>query len=147
MSYVTEAEMTTYMATKFQHVAYDAANTDQRTRAMAEATRIIDQLNFAGEKYDEDQANEFPRGDDTTVPTPIKEATYEIAYALLDGYDPELEQEALGQVQAFFEQVRSKRDPTHVPEHVANGVPTATAWRLLKPFLRDPHNIRLFRVT
>ena len=41
------------------------------------------------------QPLEFPRGEDTQVPEAIRIAEYEIAYALLDGKDPELELENL----------------------------------------------------
>jgi len=94
------------------------------------------------------QELEFPRGADTEVPEAIRRACYEIAHTLLDGKDPELELENLGIVSQGYASVRTTFSRTHVPvEHIVNGVPSATAWRLLVPFLRDDDAIRVSRVS
>ena len=94
------------------------------------------------------QELEFPRGADTEVPEAIRRACYEIAHTLLDGKDPELELENLGIVSQGYSSVRTTFSRTHVPvEHIVNGVPSATAWRLLVPFLRDGDAIRVSRVS
>jgi hypothetical protein len=94
------------------------------------------------------QELEFPRGADTEVPEPIRRACYEIAYSLLDGKDPEIELENLGIVSQGYSSVRTTFSRTHVPvEHIVNGVPSATAWRLILPFLRDDDAIRVSRVS
>ena len=94
------------------------------------------------------QELEFPRGADTTVPEAIRRACYEIAHTLLDGKDPELELENLGIESQGYSSVRTTYSRTHVPvEHIVNGVPSATAWRLLVPFLRDSDAIRVSRVS
>ena len=94
------------------------------------------------------QELEFPRGADTEVPEAIRRACYEIAHTLLDGKDPELELENLGIVSQGYSSVRTTFSRTHVPvEHIVNGVPSATAWRLLVPFLRDDDAIRVSRVS
>ncbi len=94
------------------------------------------------------QELEFPRGADITVPEAIRRACYEIAHTLLDGKDPELELENLGIVSQGYSSVRTTFSRTHVPvEHIVNGVPSALAWRLLVPFLRDDDAIRVSRVS
>lgn len=94
------------------------------------------------------QALEFPRGDDTEVPEPIRIACYELAFSLLDGRDPETELENLGIESQGYASVRTTYSRTHVPiEHIANGVTSTLAWRYLKPFLRDDDALTLSRVS
>ena len=60
----------------------------------------------------------------------------------------ELELENLGIVSQGYASVRTTFSRTHVPvEHIVNGVPSALAWRLLLPFLRDDDAIRMSRVS
>ena len=90
---------------------------------------------------------EFPRGADTDVPKEIRMACYEIAHSLLDGKDPELELENLGITSQGYGAVRTSYERNQVPiEHLINGVPNASAWRYLRPFLRDSDAIKISRV-
>lgn len=149
---------------------YDAPAVD-RPKALIKATQIIDALNFKGCKasvydilYDEDgneyditdeeireaeeeQALEFPRGEDVEVPDAILIACWEIAHALLDGIDPDLDVENLGVVSQGYASVRTTyaRNQLQI-EHLMHGVPSATAWRYIKPFLRDADKVKLSRV-
>ncbi len=149
---------------------YDAA-ANERPKALIKATQIIDALNFKGFKatvfdimFDENyeltdvtedeireaeaaQELEFPRGEDIEVPIQIQVACWEIAHALLDGVDPDLDIENLGVVSQGYASIRTTyaRSQAHV-EHLMHGVPSATAWRYLKPFLRDADEIKLSRV-
>lgn len=94
------------------------------------------------------QVLEFPRGADTTVPEAIRIACYEIAHSLLDGKDPEMELENLGIISQGYASVRTTYSRTHVPvEHIVNGVPSALAWRLILPFLRDDDAIKVRRIS
>jgi hypothetical protein len=94
------------------------------------------------------QPLEFPRGADTEVPESIRRATYEIAHALLDGRDPELEMEAIGIKSHRYANIATEYQRDHTPiEHLMHGVVSMTAWQLLKPFLRDDEVIRLNRVS
>ena len=96
---------------------------------------------------DDAQSNEFPRGRDTVVPQNIIVANYEIAFNLLDGKDPEIELENLGISSQGLESVRTTYARSQVPiEHIVNGVPSAAAWRLIAPFLREDMAISLRRV-
>jgi hypothetical protein len=143
--YGTPEEAATYFANRLYEEAWTAATDADRERALIAATRIIDTLNFKG------TANgdlEFPRGDDTEVPDAIRIACYEIAHSLLDGKDPELELENLGISSQGLSSVRTTFNRSQVPiEHIVNGVPNATAWRLLRPFLRDEDAVKLLRIS
>jgi hypothetical protein len=154
----------------FEEAWFDAIASD-RPKALIKATQIIDALNFKGDKHsvyeimydadgneldvtdeeireaEESQELEFPRGEDTEVPEPILVACWEIAQALLDGIDPDLDVENLGIVSQGYASVRTTyaRSQAQV-EHLMHGVPSATAWRYLKPFLRDADSVKLSRV-
>jgi hypothetical protein len=94
------------------------------------------------------QPLEFPRGDDTVVPEAIRIACYEIAYSLLDGKDPEIELENLGVESYGYSSARTSFSRTQMPvEHIVNMVPSAIAFRLLRPFLRDEQAIKLSRIS
>jgi hypothetical protein len=165
--YGTIQEANEYFENRLHERAWTDAAINDRPKALIAATRIIDTLNFKGNKHtvyvlleaDEDaepediqeqeaaQPLEFPRGADTEVPEAIRQACYELAHTLLDGKDPEMELEKLGIISQGYSSVRTTYSRTHIPvEHIVNGVPNAHAWRLLRPFLRDDDAIRLSRV-
>lgn len=174
--YSTVADANTYFDGRLYSTVWSTASAGDRAKAMEQATRIIDRLNFVGEKNAAHlvrfsltgrndfeisltqvqvdaiqaagltQSTEFPRGDDTVVPNDIFIATYEIAIALLDGVDPDAEFNDLGVVSEGYSSVRTTYDRTVVPEHTNAGIPSATAWRYLKPYLREGHGVKLSRV-
>ena len=172
--YGTVNEANTYFSSRLFSTVWTSSNATERENALIGATQIVDRLNFAGEKatvyavlYDSDgvlispapdsddvraayvaQELEFPRGTDANTPDEIKMATWEIAYALLDGIDPDLEAENLSVIGQTIASVRTTYDRNNVSMiHIANGVPSAKAWRLLKPFLRDTGAYRLSRTS
>lgn len=145
-SYATIAEAATYLNDRLNVTAWECSTDDERRRALAMATNIIDRLNYLGAKTDPDQTNQFPRGGDTTIPQDIKNASAEIALALLDGVDPELEYENLLMVSQGYSSLRSTFNRNSAPPHVIAGVPSVLAWRFLQPYLRDPNELAIFRV-
>lgn len=145
-AYATRAEGDTYFAGKLFADAWDNATDAEKDKSLLQATRIIDRLNFKGEKTDDTQELQFPRDDDTAVPDDIKDASCEIAYALLDGVDPELEFDNLNMVSQGYANVRSTYDRQAPAEHLVAGVPSVTAWRYLLPYLRDTRAVDLSRV-
>lgn len=167
-AYVTIQEAEDYFAFRLHETAWSQATPAERTAALIDATRIIDNLNFKGNKAvvytllaaNEDATDaqiraaaatqdlEFPRGADTEVPERIKWACYEIAYALLDGVDPQYELENMSMNDHGIGAVRASYNRNQEPlEHFMNGVPSSTAWSYLKPFLRDDRRRRLTRVS
>lgn len=163
--YGTLEEAETYFDGRLHEVTWSGSSVTDRPKALRAATRIIDTLNFKGQKHtvyllDDDATNEeireqeaaqeleFPRGADTEVPEAIRVACYEIAHSLLDGKDPEMELENLGISSQGISSVRTSYARNQAPiEHIINGVPNATAWRLLHPFLRDEDAVKLSRVS
>lgn len=126
---------------------WDRANAKDREAALIMATRAIDKLNFAGDKNTDAQVLQFPRGDDTDIPNAINQANYEVALELLDGYDQGQEVQTIGVLSEAYSGVRTTYDASHVVEHIGAGIPSVEAWGLLKPFLRDPSQLRLSRVS
>jgi hypothetical protein len=169
--YGTLMEANEYFEHRLHEIAWFDSDATDRPKALIKAADLIDNLNFKGDKHDVNEISydadgeylfptddelreaeasqelEFPRGEDTEVPNQILIASWEIAYALLDGVDPDLDVENLGVVSQGYASVRTTyaRNQAQV-EHLMHGIPSATAWRYLKPFLRDADKIQLSRV-
>jgi hypothetical protein len=146
-AYASIAEGNTYFTERFNSDAWEDATDANKAKALITATRLIDRLNFMGEKTSSSQTLQFPRNDDSTIPTDIKYATLELAHALLDGVDPELEFENLSMVAQTYSNARATYDRSSKPEHVLSGIPSIKAWYYLKPYLRDPFSFDLSRVS
>jgi hypothetical protein len=144
--YRTRTEAQEYFDTRLHTEAWDNTSNADRDKALLHATAIINNLNFIGDKDDEDQENEFPRDDEDT-PTAILDACCDIALALCDGIDPEKEMADLSAISQGYSSVRSTYDRGIVQEHIAAGVPSAVAWSKLRPFLRDGQFLKLSRVS
>lgn len=95
-SFVTLAEMTTYMEGRLNSDAFDDATADNQNRALAEATRELSALAWLGYRTTDTQALAWPREwvrniddpnldyyDNATIPERVKRATYELALAFL----------------------------------------------------------------
>lgn len=92
------------------------------------------------------QALEFPRGKDTVVPTEIKWACYEIALALIEGFDPEDAIDKINVLRQSYSAVSTTYDnSSNAVEYLVYGIPTARVWRWLKPFLTSDRIIRISR--
>jgi hypothetical protein len=166
--YGTLVEADEYFGKRLHEVAWSAASALDREKALIAARAIIDSLNYKGNKatvytlllatpsasQDEIRASEasqpleFPRGADTEVPEAVRVASYEIAYALLDGKDPELELENLAVNAMGYGAVKTSYERSQLPiEHIVNLVPSSAAWRLLRPYLRDSDALKLSRLS
>lgn len=146
-NYATEAELDTLATYSMTgNAIWSAASAGDKAIAMAHASRILNRLNFVGSKTSDSQELEFPRGEDETeIPDGIKEAYADIVFALLDGVDPDAEQELLSVSSTAYQGVRTTYDRSIVQEHVVAGVPSASAWLKLKPYLRDSRSVTLER--
>lgn len=136
--YATVGEADAYFGTRLHSGLWDETSIPDRNAALAQASRMIDQLSYAGEKsaaYTErtalggnrtdhvavcvnetlvnqaglTQELQFPRGTDIAVPVDIKIACYEIAYALLDGRDADADLEDVANVSRGFGTARRDR--------------------------------------
>lgn len=119
----------------------------RRVQALMKATKLIDRLNFIGDRTSDDQPLQFPRGTDTLVPVDIEQACYEVAQALLKGVDPDTERDNLSATVQAFGGLRSEFDRSFVPPYIAAGIPSAAAWNLLLPYLLDNSGIEFRRVS
>lgn len=143
--YGTVAEADTYFGYKLYGSIWLANDPNNKVKALIEATVRIDNLNFIGSKTSDEQALQWPRNGATVVHEKVLNATYEVAYQLLDGRDPDLEFELLRKESSNVGPSNSSIDTNIVPEHIVNGIPSVLAWRLLKPLIRPNTCIRLNR--
>jgi len=145
--YISVSAATDYFSRRLNTEAWDNAIGSDCEKAIAMATDAIDRLNFVGSKTDSAQLNQFPRQGDLVVPQDIQEACAELAMRFLDGIDPDLEFDNLTMVSQGYANVRSTYDRTNPPEHVVAGIPSITAWRKIKPYLLNPREVTLNRVS
>jgi hypothetical protein len=132
----------------YAHINYSDwadATKEDKWRCLATATRLIDRLNFVGQKADADQALQFPRSGATKVPIAIEQACYELALKLHMGLDPDTEARQLSVRLQGYGGSRTDYDRTFVPDYVRAGIPSQVAWNLLYPYLRDPNALSVVR--
>lgn len=144
--YITRAEGDTYFSNRLNTDVWDDAVDGDQNAAINESTLAIDRLNFIGNKEVATQVNQFPRGSDTVVPQDIKDACAEEAIRRLDGVSEEEEYEGLRIQKNQYADVNINEDVGMVPRHIIAGIMSIKAWRLLLPFIRDPHSMALSRV-
>jgi hypothetical protein len=164
----------TYFTERLFTEAWDNANGDDRLAALIQGTRVIDALNYKGVKasvydikYDADddlvspaptrdaiiaadvsQALEFPRGKDDTVPDEIEWANYEIAIALLEGFDPNTAGDELRVVKQTYASVGTTyAEDDASMEFLLYGIPNGTVWRWLYPRLDFDRLLHIRRVS
>lgn len=145
-AYLDKMAAQLYFDVRLRTAAWDEASNDDRDKALAEATRLIDKLNFIGEVASATQLpNQFPRGTDTTVPSDIKNACCEIAIKLLEGFDPDKEAESQMTAVASFATLRKQKDTSITHVWLLAGIPSKIAWDLLFPYLQDPNELVMTR--
>ena len=177
--YGTVAAADTYFNNRLHSEGWSASAVLDRPKALTEAARIVDSLNYKGVKHtiwsimyeadpsttgnyqkdlvtppsrqelidaDATQELEFPRGQDTVVPTEIEWACYEISLALLEGFDSEDAIDRMNVIRQSYSAVRTTYDVGSASmEYLVYGIPTARVWRWLKPFLTDDRIIKMSR--
>ena len=126
--------------------SWDSATDTNKNKALSEATRIIDSLNYIGNKYNSNQDGQFPRGDNADLPNDIIMACAIIAFDLINGVDPEIERENLRLRKAEIGDIKSTYDTLLVSQHFMLGVTSARAFRYIKPYLRDFTSVRIRKV-
>ena len=145
-SYTTVTEGDQYFNNRLKSTLWFDQDTNTKLIALRQATRIIDRFNYDGNKADENQLLEFPRGIDTEVPTDIKIACFEIAYKLLDDVEIDFEVDNFNVESEAYDKVRTTYNHTNfVLDYKRAGIPSYTAWTYLVPYLRDPQSITLTR--
>lgn len=145
--YGTLEKADNYFASMLEGQLWTFSDRLRRLQALTSATKRIDRLNFVGDKASADQPLQFPRGTDTLVPVDIEQATYELALALLKGVDPDTERDNLSAIVQAYGGLRSEFDRSSVPAYTAAGIPSATAWALLLPYLMPRREMVTRRVS
>lgn len=93
-SYITVVDANTYFNTRlFTSSVWEAATVDEKERALKQATRILDRMNWVGEKTTDAYALRWPRDvvydqdaillSSTTIPSWLEDATCESAIDLM----------------------------------------------------------------
>lgn len=136
-----------YFADRLHTEPWDDAPIGDRNAALSMGTRSFDNLDFAGCKADSSQDNEFPRAGQLDVPDSVKQANCEEALALLDGIDPAEELLAARVTSDGYSSARATYSQAPSAEHVYALIASASAWALLKQYLREDTNIRISRVS
>ena len=156
--YGTLVAANTYFGERLHTDDWDRSSVADRIAAMSEATELIDQFDYIGEKHavqvvldaagcsdaatlraaELSQELEFPRGLSEIVPAEIEQAAYLIAKALLSGREPDMDLEGLHMKSASYSGVRTNYDRNgNTQEHIEHLIPSPEAFTLLRPFFRD----------
>lgn len=157
-AYSSPAQAQPYFASRLFSQPWFNASVTLQQNALTQATTLINKFNYVGRKTDPTQVNEWPRRyvildgvilDSTAVPNHILLAQFEIAIALLRGYDPEREIRDLRIASRGIAGVRATYDSRHVPDHLLNGIPSKLAWDYLSPYFNrnNSTNVSLRRVS
>lgn len=150
-AYDTYVNADTYFINRLYVQDWTDSSSATKTKALTEASQRIDRLRFRGEKVDDDQDLEFPRyyGDEADgteeIPDDIKIACYELALALIQERDPEIELENLVVLKRSFANVSTTYRDDAVSEHIASGISSILAWQYLKPYLAYCKIINVYR--
>jgi len=146
VSYVTLAEANTYFDQRLLISAWDDASNDNRSKALNMAAVALDRLNYEGAMTSTTQAHQFPRDDEASIPQPMQDACCIIASKFLDDADMDvIREESRLESQAYGSVKQSFKDGD-LP-HLMSGIPSAEAWDLILPFLRQGGRVRFDRVS
>jgi hypothetical protein len=146
-NYGTVVGADTYFSSKLNTETWEYAEYDTKIRSLKHATRLIEALAFKGKRSTDGQILFFPRAtiDNGRVPDEIVYACYEIAIALLNDVDPEVEARNLSVTGNGYGGMRTSYNREYTQEHLRNGIPSSLAWSILRPYLSDPKAFRLSR--
>jgi len=141
--YATVDDANEYFSYRIGTDVWDDATPTLKERALAHGTQLIDRLKYRGSKTSEQQ---FPRNNETTIPTNVVNACCEIALALLDQRRPGEDFEQLWITNQGYGSSRTTYNTSNAPEHILHGIPSYDAWVFLRPLIRFEHNLRVNRV-
>ena len=129
--YATLEEADLYLESVLDTESWDLSTDARRTKALKQATRMIQALNVP----------DFV----APVPQDIIAATVEIATRLLGGFDPDLELDGLAVQSITFDGVKQVNGNNEVQLHVLAGIPSAYAFNILRAYMPNLNTIRLSR--
>jgi len=147
----------TYFATRLRNKVWFANSSSKKQLGLNDSGRLINSFAYLGCKTDPEQDDEWPREgiildhkllDKTITPDDIVCAYYEIANALLSGFDIEKELRSINVTSRAISSVRTTYDIKEIPEFLELGIPSVLAWRYLSPYFnRHLKSIKLNRVS
>ncbi len=173
-NYGTVNEANAFFSARLHSYDWDISTVEDRQKALVEATELIDQFNYIGQKNtvyvlqtdnpdtdwttdenrptiqaaEEAQPLEFPRDADTVVPTEIETATYLIAKALLSGREPDADLENANVSSSSYGGVVTRyATGGNDQEHIAHLIPSPQAYNLIRPFFRERNLFDVKRVS
>ena len=150
-SYVTIAYADAYLTTRLFSEQWFLATEIRKTAALVQATKIIDTLSFRGLRELTEQTLAWPRvleiDTDAVIPNEIYMACCEIALSLINGINPEQEFRNVNKTSQGYGLLRSTKNTEMVDPHLVHGVPSITAFNLLRPYLTDITQSVMFRGT
>ena len=131
--YLTLDEADIYLESVMNTEPWDLSTDVLRTKAIKAAQKIIESLSLTGTIVD---------GEPVAA---IKDATVEIALRLLDGIDPETEMYNQTVKELEFDRLKQTNKSGETPLHIIAGVPSITAFNILRRFMPDITTVRLSR--
>ena len=131
--YLTLDEADIYLESVMNTEPWDLSTDILRTKAIKAAQKIIESLSLTGTIVD---------GEPVAA---IKDATVEIALRLLDGIDPETEMYNQTVKELEFDRLKQTNKSGETPLHIIAGVPSITAFNILRRFMPDITTVRLSR--
>ncbi len=147
VAYISIDAANTYMElNKLDSSIWSQASNSQKGIALTKSTVAINKLPFKGSKTVGTQDFEFPRGGDTSPPSAIESACAEIAFALIDGKNPEYDFESLRISKDKVSGIEITSDTEVYMAHTVAGIPSMEAWNLLLPYLRDKNSFAISTV-
>lgn len=160
--YLTNDVADQYFYNRLKSDVWFQSTEQDKTAALVQSTRAIDNLNFLGVKYNLTQELAFPRWqppeyvncqpvvNNSQLPPPIPQdiliACCENAIVLLDDFDFEIEIAALNNTASIYAGVRETYERTLAVSHLRHGIASSVAWIYIKPWLNDTFSFTLSRV-
>lgn len=132
--YLTLDEADIYLESVMDTSAWDMSTDALRTRAIKASQKIIEALNTTGTLVDGEPVDD------------IKDATVEIALKLLDGVDPQEELHSFTIKEMQFDRLKQTNKSGETPLHIIAGVPSVTAFNILRRYMPDITTVRLSRI-
>lgn len=142
-TYVSVTSANDYFNQRLRTTEWTLASTEDKLKALIQATSILDDLNYITPGATPDHA--FPQQGSTTVPTNILKACCEIANALIKGVDPDMEVMSSNITETKIDGASVKMNGKTFA-HFQYGVPSVLAWRYLVPYLKIGADIKLERI-
>ena len=135
-SYISLADANTYFEDRLNSATWDEATDTDKSKALIQATQIIDQKDFLGYKSVSTQALKFPRTglvddgidvDGSTIPKRVKDAVCELAiWCLSEDYTEPNDMEAYQSIKIAVIEVQTRQGNKSMPPMVS---------KLLSPFM------------